>query len=416
MSDTPERDQREPTLVRIQPPSWRWIFTLLLAIAGVVFGGLVFLAFFRQVKDLLIWVVVALFASFALEPAVGYLAKRGMRRGLATGLILLSVIVIGVVMVALMIPLVVEQLRALIEAAPDILRTISESTKRWFGLDVSPEALQQQLQSANSQLGNFATNIAGNLFGFATSIVGTVFKLLTIGLFTFYLTADGPRFRRSICSVVPPKHQQNVLWTWEVAIDKTGAYLYSRLLLAIVSGVATYIVLTVLGVPFAIPLAVWMGLISQFIPTIGTYIAMALPLIVAVVQSPFDALILLIFFSLYQQLENYVLSPRITARTMQLHPALAFGCAIAGASISGIVGAFLALPVAAIVQAIGSSVVERHAVVDTELTRDADDAKEVFDQQRAKDRQGGRFGERLKQSMKRDEAQDRGGGSEPPAD
>jgi predicted PurR-regulated permease PerM len=412
LSETPERDRREPRIVEIQPPSWRWILTLLLVIAGVAFGGMVFLAFFRQVRDLLIWVVVALFASFALEPAVGYLAKRGMRRGLATGLILLSVVVVGVVMVALMIPLVVEQLRALIEAAPDILRTISESTKRWFGLDVSPEALQQQLQSANSELGNFATNIAGNLFGFATSIVGTVFKLLTIGLFTFYLTADGPRFRRSICSVIPPKHQQNVLWTWEVAIDKTGAYLYSRLLLAVVSGVATYIVLTVLGVPFAVPLAVWMGLISQFIPTIGTYIAMALPLIVAVVQSPVDALILLIFFSLYQQLENYFLSPRITARTMQLHPALAFGCAIAGASISGIVGAFLALPVAAIVQAIASSVVERHAVVDTELTRDADDAKEAFDQQRA--REGKRFGDRLKGVRKRDDPPDREGSEQPP--
>jgi predicted PurR-regulated permease PerM len=154
-----------------------------------------------------------------------------------------------------------------------------------------------------------------------------------------------------------------------VAIEKTGAYLYSRLLLAIFSGVATFIVLTILHVPFAVPLAVWMGLVSQFIPTIGTYIAMALPLLVAVVEDPFKALVLLIFFTVYQQIENYLLSPRITARTMELHPALAFGCAIAGASISGIVGALLALPFAAIVQAIGSSYLHRHEVEETELTR-----------------------------------------------
>ncbi len=117
-----------------------------------------------------------------------------------------------------------------------------------------------------------------------------------------------------------------MLRTWEVGIEKTGAYLYSRLLLAIFSGVATFLVLTALGVPFAVPLAVWMGLVSQFIPTIGTYIAMALPLLVAVVQGPADALILLVFFTVYQQIENYLLSPRITARTMQLHPAVAFGC------------------------------------------------------------------------------------------
>jgi predicted PurR-regulated permease PerM len=200
-------------------------------------------------------------------------------------------------------------------------------------------------------------------------VIGTIFKLLTIGLFTFYLTADGPRFRRAICSYLPAKHQTTVLWTWEVAIEKTGAYLYSRLLLAIFSGVATFIALTILGIPFALPLAVWMGLVSQFIPTIGTYIAMALPLLVAVVEDPVKALILLIFFSMYQQIENYLLSPRITARTMALHPALAFGCAIAGATISGVVGALLALPFAAIVQAVGSTFIHRHEVEETDLTR-----------------------------------------------
>ncbi len=282
-----------------------------------------------------------------------------------------------------MIPLVVEQLTALIQAAPEILNTISEYTKRWFGVDVSPEALQAQLRSADSELSRFATNIAGNLFGFASSIVGTVFKLLTIGLFTFYLTADGPRFRRAICSVLPPKQQQNVLWTWEVAIDKTGAYLYSRLLLAMVSGVATYIVLTALGVPFSVPLAVWVGLVSQFIPTIGTYIAMSLPLAVAVVQSPVDAIGPAGVLHRLPAGRELPAQPAHHRATMQLHPALAFGCAIAGASIAGVVGAFSALPVAAIVQAIASSVVERHAVVDAELTRDAVDAREAFDLERA---------------------------------
>ncbi len=377
MSDQPEpgqhekSEEREPQaqLVRLELPSWRWIFTLLGAIAGVGLAVMLFLAFLSQVKDLLIWILVALFASFALEPAVDWLAQRGWRRGVATGVILFGLAVFAVVMVALMIPLVIDQLRELIEAAPNILREVSGYTTRWFNVDVSPEALQEQLASANSELGRFATNIAGNLFGFASSIVGTIFKLLTIGLFTFYLTADGPRFRRVICSVLPRKRQEHVLWTWEVAMEKTGAYLYSRLLLAVVSGGATFIVLTILGVDFAVPLAVWMGLVSQFIPTIGTYIAMALPLVVAVVTSPIDALILLIFFTLYQQVENYVLSPKITAKTMELHPALAFGCAIAGASVSGIVGAFLALPIAAVIQAIVSSVVDRHAVVESDLTR-----------------------------------------------
>jgi predicted PurR-regulated permease PerM len=127
-------------------------------------------------------------------------------------------------------------------------------------------------------------------------------------------------------------------------------------------------VLRLLQVPYALPLSFWMGLVSQFIPTVGTYIAMALPLLVALVQGPGDALVLLIFFTVYQQLENYILSPRVTSRTMELHPALAFGAAIAGASVSGVVGAFLALPAAAIIQAVASTYVHRHEVVETALT------------------------------------------------
>jgi predicted PurR-regulated permease PerM len=270
---------------------------------------------------------------------------------------------------------------------------VSRYTERWFNFEISQASLEEQLQTADADLTGFATNIAGNVFGFASSLVGAIFMLLTIGLFTFYLTADGPRFRRAVLSVLPPDRQPHVLWTWEVAIEKTGAYLYSRLLLALVSGTATFIVLSILGVPFAVPLAVWMGLVSQFIPTVGTYIAMALPLLVAVVESPLSAVILLVFFTAYQQVENYVLSPRITAKTMELHPAVAFGCAIAGASIAGLIGAFIALPVAAIVQAIVSSALERHDVIDTDLTRDIDpdEAKQAMDERRrqAKERGGG---------------------------
>ncbi len=100
MSDPPgQREDRSPTLVRVEPPSWRWIVTLLVVIAGVALASMVFLAFFRQIKDLLIWAFVALFASFALEPAVAWLAKRGMRRGMATGLILIGLAVLSVAMV-----------------------------------------------------------------------------------------------------------------------------------------------------------------------------------------------------------------------------------------------------------------------------------------------------------------------------
>ena len=380
----PESGERKPLPVSIHPPSWRWILTLLALIFVVWLVATTALSVLRQISSLLTWVLVALFASFALEPAVEWLARRGWRRGLATGAILLAIVIFSIVMVASMIPLVIVQLRALIEAAPDILETASRSTERWFNVEISQATIEEQLRNADSNLAGFATNIAGNVFGFASSLLGAIFMLLTVGLFTFYFTADGPRFRRAVLAVLPPARQHRVLWIWEVAIEKTGAYLYSRLLLALVSGVTTFVVLSVLDVPFAVPLAMWMGLVSQFIPTVGTYIAMSLPLLVAVVESPVRALILFVFFFAYQQVENYLLSPRITAKTMELHPAVAFGCAIAGASVAGVLGAFIALPVAAIVQAVVSSALDRHDVIEADLTRELDpeEAKQEFDDQR----------------------------------
>jgi predicted PurR-regulated permease PerM len=368
MADVPRDPNMEPPPLRL--PSFRWVWQVTLVIASTVLLTWGLGAFLGYVSHLLTWLVIALFASFALEPAVSWLEKRGWRRGLATGALIFGLVILSMAMVGLMIPVVVRQVQELIKAGPGILEDISGLAQRWFHVDISPAKLQTQLTSADSAVSTFATNIAGHLFGFATSIVGTIFKLLTIGLFTFYLTADGPRFRRALCSFLPQERQRTVLWTWEVAIEKTGAYLYSRLLLALFSGVATFVVLTVLRVPFALPLAIWMGLVSQFIPTIGTYIAMAFPLLVSVVErGGVTFLVLLVFFSAYQQVENYVLSPRITGRTMELHPAVAFGFAIAGVSISGVVGAFLALPVAAIGQAVGSTFIHRHEVTETELTR-----------------------------------------------
>jgi len=161
-----------------------------------------------------------------------------------------------------------------------------------------------------------------------------------------------------------------VLDTWELAIAKTGGYLYSRGLQAIISAAATTMFLSVLGIPYALALGVWVGVVSQFIPTIGTYIAMALPVIVALKEQPADALWVLLFLVAYQQFENYVLGPRVTRHTMDVHPALAIGTVFAGGLLLGGVGAVLALPATAVIQAVVSSYTTEREVVERPLTRE----------------------------------------------
>ncbi len=349
-------------------PKWlpKAILTTILMIAAALGAWQVI----RTLRDLIVWLVIALFLSFALEPGVNWLAAHGWKRGLATAVLLFGLFIVGIVLIASMIPLVIQQVRDLIDNVPGYIDQASDLSERLFNYKISSEKLVEQLQNADISLGNYARNLAGNLLGVGAAVLGAVFQMFTIGLFTFYLVADGPRLRRTVCSVLPPERQREVLWAWDVAIDKTGGYLYSRLLLAAVNGTATFFVLTLLGVPFALPLALYTGLLSQFIPVVGTYLAAIVPLLVALLDSPSSALFLAIYFVVYQQIENYVLSPRITARTMQLHPAVAFAAAIAGGSLMGAIGAFLALPAAAIVQAGLSTYLTRHEVLDSELTRE----------------------------------------------
>ena len=164
--------------------------------------------------------------------------------------------------------------------------------------------------------------------------------------------------------------EAEVLRAWEIAIDKTGAYFYSRALLAGIAAGLGWAVFTVIGLPFALALALWMAVISQFVPVVGTYLGGALPLIIGLLESGGKALAVVGFVVLYQQIENYFLAPKILSRTMRLHPAISFGSAIAGGTLLGVPGALMALPTAATIQAFATTYIERYKVVESPLTSD----------------------------------------------
>ena len=238
-----------------------------------------------------------------------------------------------------------------------------------------------------------ATNVAGTVFGIASSLIGGLFRWATIGLFTFYLVAQGPQFRRALLSRMRPERQARVLFVWEQAIQQTGGYFYSRLLLAVINGSGMYLTLRLTNVPFAAPLAIFEGLIAEFIPIVGTYIGGAVPILVAFLAStaglasPAAGFWALGYVLVYQQIENYILSPRITAKTMSLHPAVAFAAALIGGALGGLFMAFLALPVAGVIQASVKEWSKSYEVMDDVLTEQA----QAVERQRVLDRLRRRF-------------------------
>jgi len=317
--------------------------------AGVVLAGIADsivhrLAGFFQI------IVISLFLSFAIEPAVDYLAKRGWRRGAATGLAFVVLFVAIAGLIALLIPAVVSGTRQLISSLPDLVDNLARYL-RPLGIQLDQAHIEDQIRKYGSQLLAGAGSLLGGVVKVATGIVGGIFQALAIALFTFYMVAQGPQLRRAVCSRFRPDRQRQILFVWEQAIEQTGGYFYSRLLLAVINGASMYAVLRWRGVPFAAPLAIFEGIVAEFIPIVGTYIGGAVPVLVALLYEPVDALIVLIWIVVYQQIENYFLSPRLTARTMSLPAPIAFAAALIGGAIGGLLAAFLALPVAGVLQA-----------------------------------------------------------------
>jgi predicted PurR-regulated permease PerM len=318
---------------------------------------------FHQLTGLLINILIAFFLALAIEPAVSWMAARGMRRGLATGLVFLMVIILSAGFVTLMGSMLAGQLIKMVEGFPAYLDSVINWVNTHFNTDLRRVDVQEGLLRSD-WLRDYVQNSATGVLDISAQVLGGLFQLLTITLFSFYFAADGPRLRRALCSVLPPSKQAEVLRAWEIAVNKTGGYLYSRGLMALISGVSHYVLLQVLGVPYAPLLAVWVGLVSQFIPTIGTYLAGALPMLIAFTVDPWYALWVLAFVVIYQQFENYVLQPKLTSKTVDIHPAVAFGSVIAGTALLGPVGALIAIPAIATLQAFLGAYVKRYDVTD----------------------------------------------------
>ncbi|MFD3745439.1 AI-2E family transporter [Nocardia sp. NPDC058633] len=317
---------------------------------------------FHRLTGLLVILFVAFFVSLAMEPAVGLLVRKGVPRGLATGAVFVGTFACVLAFLASLVTLLVETATNLAHETPRLLDESVDWINRTFGQHFTTHDLSERLLHESDLIESYAHTAADNAWGVSTTVLGGLAQVLTIALFSVYLTAGGPRVRRTVCSLLPPARQQTFLHAWDLAIYKTGGYLFSRVLLAIVSSVVHAVFLSILALPNPIALGVWFGVISAFIPTIGTYIAAIVPVFVALTVDPLDAVWIVLFAVVYQWFQDYLLQPRITARTVDVNAAIALLSVLAGGALLGAVGALLAIPATATVQAFLSEYVKRYAV------------------------------------------------------
>jgi len=349
-----------PRRMASRPPQWLWqalVMTAVTAMVAVFAWNAV-----RALNSLLIMLVCALFVGLAIEPPVNWLVKKGWRRGLGTGVVMLVVGALGMGAVAAFGQMFVTQLIELAERIPATYDQVAQWVDHQFNLDLPDQgtAISQIVQG-------WGTNLAGSAWSAGTTVVAIVISVLGVCLLVFYMVAAGPKFRAALCAPLPARQQRLVLQLWTIAQDKIAGYISSRVVLAVASACVTYIFLAILKIPSALPLAVFTGLVSQFIPTIGTYIGGAAPVLFALLASPGKGIAVLIFIVAYQQLENLVIAPKISARAMEINPAIAFMSVIGVGALMGPIGAFLALPLVATAQAVVSTYVRRYNLVESHL-------------------------------------------------
>jgi len=331
---------------------WRTIA----ASIAMLLGTVLLLLVLRAVQTVLTWMLVAAFFAVALAPVVGWVQRRvtGGRRTLATLLVFLLVtIVLGGVISIFVVPLAREG-PAFADQLPDIVADARAGRGPIGDLLERVNALhwvQDNQERIRDFVSGLTTPATGVLRGVATGVAGAI----TIFVLAYLMVLEGPKIVSGGLALLPEERRERVQRVSSDCARSVTGYLSGNLLISIICGVATYVVLLLLGVPFAELIALFVALVDM-IPLVGATVGALVAAAVAAVHSTTALVVVVIFFVVYQQLENHVLQPLVLSRTVKLNPLTVLISILFAVELAGILGAFLAIPVAGIVQVIARDV------------------------------------------------------------
>lgn len=336
--------------------STRAIVRIVLTVAATV--GLLYLLW--VVRSVLVLLFIAIFLAVALGPAVDFFQRRRLGRG-ASILVVYLLLMAGVVGVGLLVvPPIVEQVELLSEDIPGYLADLREN-ERFREYDDRyeiTEKLEEQAEGLPDRLGD----AAGALQSITVGVFSTLVQLVTVLTMTFFLLLEGRGIATFLMRLRGPDKQGQYEAIAANIYKSTAGYVAGALIIASTNGLCSYIVMTILGVPFAVPLAVLMAFLG-LIPLVGATLGgMVIAIVTAFNDFPTDTLIWAGYFIVYQQLENNVLQPLVYKRTVNVSPLLVIISILVGTSLLGVLGALVAIPVAAALQIVVKDVwrAERH--------------------------------------------------------
>ncbi|WEV68938.1 AI-2E family transporter [Bifidobacterium sp. ESL0775] len=356
-----------------RPPDW-WGRALLYT-AIMVFVCIFLWRSWSKVEFVILDVVVSIFIALAMEPLVVRLVRHGWKRGVASAVTLVGLIVVVLALLGLFGNMFVTQMVSMLKGIPDLYEQARHLVAQYTDFRL-PEISNLGSEIAKNVQTSWVTDFAGQALSTTMGLFSALLNLLTVVMVTYYVSAAGPKMRRSLCQWLGPVTQRRFLLAWTVVQDQISGFLFSRTILAAFNAFFTSIFLMVIKVPNWLPLALFCGIVSQFVPTIGTYIGGALPVIFAWSSRGFIyGVAVVVFIVIYQQIENLIISPKVSQRTMDLNPAIAFLSVLVLGAVFGALGAFLALPITASLQAIFKVYTKRYELVESPLMSDPEPVK-----------------------------------------
>jgi predicted PurR-regulated permease PerM len=322
-----------------------------LLVVGILLASLVVLEVLWISRHVLTWIFIALFLTLALNPAVDRLERRVKRRGIAAGVVFVTALATAAAIGALFIPTLVDQVNDFAHKVPDYLDDVTKGRGRLGFLQEKYHLVDKARQALDEGGASKLFGLSGTAFAIAKGVVTAVVGTLTVLFLTFFMLLEGPNWLDRFFSLLKPDSRRRWQAVGRDIYGTVGGYVTGNLVISLIAGTTTAIVLSIMGVPYAIALG-FIVAILDLIPLAGATIAAIIVGAVAFIHSITAGIVVVTFFVVYQQVENHVLQPVVYGRTVKLSPLAVLIAVLIGAEIAGVLGALAAIPVAGTLQVI----------------------------------------------------------------
>ena len=328
----------------------------ILQVLGIVLATLAILTFVYLAWHIITWILVAIFLALALNPAVEKFERRGMRRGYASATVFLLALAAIVGLGFLVLPPLVRQVTDFIQAVPDLVDDLVAG-RGTLGFLQRDYHIVDRIRAAIEDNGvGGVLGVTAPAIAVAQSLFSVIIGSVAIAFLTYFMLLDGPRMVERFYAVLPESARPRWQRVGHEIYRTVGGYVTGNILISVIAGVAAMVALFAVGSSYSVALAVVVAILD-LVPLAGaTMAAVIVSTVVFVELGWVRGVIIIVFFLLYQQLENHVLQPIIYGRTVQLSPLIVLIAVLIGAELAGILGALAAIPVAGIIQAIGREI------------------------------------------------------------